>query len=151
MMQLLRDFKVNVKEVDSDTGEFNNILLQMDIIWKPNQDLEYNGYDQVKELNEVQTDYENCKNRIFALEQDERREQLKSRQKEKEAAWDPRRGSNSLTPKHRELGENEINLDFQERNNKRKNDKLSFTWGENYIEWLRHSEINYSLEFHDFN
>ena len=71
MMQLLRDAKVNAKEVDSDMGEFNNIMLQMDIIWKPTTDLEVNATDQERELKEAQNDYDDLKNRLYAIDNQE--------------------------------------------------------------------------------
>lgn len=72
MMQVLRDFKADLSEVDSsEIGEFNTIMLQMDIIWKPTADLEKNAEDQEQELRETQQDLEACKTRLQAIEEEE--------------------------------------------------------------------------------
>lgn len=43
MMQMLREFKADISEVDSsEIGEFNNIMLQLEHIGKPTADLEQN-------------------------------------------------------------------------------------------------------------
>ena len=50
---MLREMKVDPKEVNSDMGEFNNITLQMDIIWKHTVELDKNAKDQERELTKI--------------------------------------------------------------------------------------------------
>lgn len=67
MMQMLREFKADISEVDSsEVGEFNNIMLQMEHIGKPTLDLEKNLDEQTQELREVQERLEAEKTRLPA-------------------------------------------------------------------------------------
>lgn len=73
MMQMLREFKADISAVDSsDVGEFNTIMLQMDIIWKPTTDLEKNAEDQEQELREAQKSLEDYKTRLQAIEEEDK-------------------------------------------------------------------------------
>ena len=68
MMHMLRESRVDMKDVDPDGGDFNTIMLQLDIIGKPTTDLGLNADDQDRELKEAQKNYEECKQRLQAID-----------------------------------------------------------------------------------